>query len=513
MIKDIKFVRNMKILYCVIFVIAGVVFAGCKSPMGGNSEPESEAETFSFSDANEIIYNPDMGFYSSMDIKVQEDGIYDFAWKKEVISNQSATLYNGTYDKDATFNLIHLKMDISDFSKYGYLRTTTPSNRSDKELTDKALSDISGLLDSLRAGEKTAVIRFSYDPGYSGQTYKVGDEDIFYDVEPESISTVLGHIEKLCPILIEHADVLTAVECGMLGPWGEMHSTKLATGEGNIKAVVTKFLDCLENCDIPLLVRQPAFIYDYLNSSGSIPEYSVDKDSKEYKLGLYNDGYLGSESDSGTFNINRKNEINFMKQFTNHTPYGGELIGDYGLTGSSSPSIEEMNDVCLSFLNIGWNYDVLSNLKSKTKYYYNGESCFDYLIKHMGYRFVLTKSKFTKSSDGKYLRTEFMIKNNGFANLPMNRSKEIQVILCKSGTNVPCATYTLSETFDSTDEKEITITVGNSEINIENLESAERYDVYLKLCNDKGKYAIRFANPSSNWNSALKANYAGTFTK
>lgn len=508
----------MKNLFFVVFAGLGVILAGCSMPSGGNSEPESEAETFSFSDANEIIYNPDMGFYRADKIKVTGSGITNLTTVKDNVG-ADPTKYNGTYCGWAFSNLVHLRFDISAFS-------SANTGGTDGELTETAISDICEVLDCVRQKEKTAIVRFAYDPDYSGATHQVDGDAVFNDIEPSDIDVILGHVDQICNILKNYEDILTAVECGMVGPWGEMHSTTMASNLDNITAIMGRFLTGLSNVKTPLLVRQPLFIYEYLNlsHSGSVPLYTVAKNSDAYRLGMYNDGYLGSSTDLDTYKINRSSEIEFMKQFTNHTPYGGEVCAynatDSNLIGDKSralwdddSSIEEMYDVHLSYLNMAWNNNVLAEIQSKSEYNYHGENRFEYILKHMGYRFVLTKSKFTKSSDGKYLRTEFMIKNNGFANLPMNRSKKIKVILCKSGTNVPCATYTLSETFDSTDEKEITITVGKSEINIENLESAERYDVYLKLCDDEGKYAIRFANPSSNWNSELKANYAGTFIK
>lgn len=516
--------RNI-IRLCEIFSIA-IIISGCSNPVSQKSDSENSGpgnlgsgnsgDSVLWRDANEIIYNPDVGFYSAMDIKVEQNGIYDFAWKKEVIGNQSATLYNGSYNSGATFNLIHLKFDISDFSKNGYLRDSTSqedaANRTDKELTSAALSDISGLLDSLRTGEKTAIVRFAYDPGYSGKTYKDNGKDVYYDIEPKSVDMILKHIEQLCPTLIEHSDVITAIECGMVGPWGEMHGTTMAKTDGNIKKIMTQFLDCLKDCEIPFLVRQPAFIYDYLSleHSTTVPSYSVVKGSKDYKLGLYNDGYLGSDSDSGTFRINRGNEIAFMKQFTDHTPYGGELIGDYGLTSASGFSgISEMNDVHLSFLNIGWNDSVLLKLKSDNKYRYDEESSFDYIIKHMGYRFVLEEP--VLDTVGRYIKFDLKIENNGFANLPMHRRKQLKILICKKGNTDIVIQHTHDKTLDSSDEKEFAFSIEN--IDTSTLEIGSDYDVYLKVCNSDGKYAIRFVNPSSNWNETLKANYVGSFHK
>lgn len=42
-------------------------------------------------------------------------------------------------------------------------------------------------------------------------------------------------------------------------------------------------------------------------------------------MGLYNDGYMGSNSDLGTFS-NREIETNWLHRVTEETYYGGEFL-------------------------------------------------------------------------------------------------------------------------------------------------------------------------------------------
>ena len=478
------------IMYLVFATILFSAFLSCKPEI---EEPE-DGETLVHSTEG-IIYNPDMGFYSSITVEVKENGISDFSSVKKKI-RKTPTYFTGTYSSDATFPLLHLKVDISAFSK-------RVNSSTDKDLTTAAINDIDEMLSCVEEAEKTAIIRFAYDPGYDGKKNSSGE---YADVEPEDFNKLLSHVEAICGVLKEYPRALTAIECGMIGPWGEMHSTSYANGiEGNelyyIVQVMNKFLTCLEGCDIPLLVRQPRFIYactghDYTSS------YSPSQSDSYYRLGIYNDGYLGSSSDLGTFRSNRTQEIEYLKGFTNHTPYGGELCtGDEAVWKTDfNSAMEEMQDLHLSFLNIGWNDSALKALCNKNAYRYNGEHAFIYIIKHMGYRYSL-RNPCTLELTGNTLSISMDIKNDGFGDMPMHRTKNIRIffvrddgsVVNEGGTEVSGITFKGS--------------TRNLSFNVQAPTETGSYHVYFRVCDGDGKYPIKFADPS--WNEEIAANGLG----
>ena len=124
------------------------------------------------------------------------------------------------------------------------------------------------------------------------------------------MSTIETHIKQLSEILNKHADTLTAIESGFLGPWGEMHSSKIATEEN--KALVIKYQ--LENTkEIPILARTPKAMFTYFGKSLDEMEKLTIKSSDEgYRLGLFNDGYLGTDTDCGTYKYDREREVNWL---------------------------------------------------------------------------------------------------------------------------------------------------------------------------------------------------------
>ena len=242
----------------ILFILSFFFLLSCGSDSDDdNTRSESYNQDISSSSAR-VIYNPDMGFYSAETISVQADGSVN----KTLVEKASFLDEKGSYNSNATFNLIHLKIDISQCRNLSHLN----------------LSGIDTLLSNLEKAEQTAVIRFAYDKNYKGN--KSG-------VEPDDFSTILNHIEDICALLKKHTKVLTALECGMLGPWGEMHTTDFAekampvdkfkstlksispnlnpaidNGEveiekGSIVIIMEKFVSCLVRTELRFLVLQP----------------------------------------------------------------------------------------------------------------------------------------------------------------------------------------------------------------------------------------------------------------
>ena len=146
------------------------------------------APSISYTDSDEIIYNPDIGFYSVAPIVILNiNGIDNKTSIKEYISRIPDFLENSVYKSNATFNLVHLRIDISRFAKRPWKDTSTETTI-DKEFTQAALNDIKEILEHLKVNGKTAIIRFAYDDGFNGDlsTPKV--------CEPKDFNMLLTHI-------------------------------------------------------------------------------------------------------------------------------------------------------------------------------------------------------------------------------------------------------------------------------------------------------------------------------
>lgn len=423
-------------------------------------------QNLNYQESTERINNPDQGFYRPIYVRITEDGI---SYNKNIVNN--------------TTQLYHLRIDISAFSQ-------ASNEIADKALTENALSGIDELLSYLREKNKSAIARFVYDPGLNGSSNK----------EP-ALDMILHHISQLSTILDQYHDTLTAIEVGLIGPWGEMHTSTMAN-----KDVINALIDAYLNntTEIPILVRTPKMIYNYLGITiDDIDTYRIESTAKAYRLGLFNDGYLGSSNDLGTYS-NREKEVPWLALQNGHLPYGGEVVIPNSTLHDIENCPEEMFQLHLSYLNIEWNYNVIDKWKNSTyteaagaDSLYYGETAFQYIENHMGYRFVLENSILEYDTAVSQFGIDLSLRNVGFGNLsrPMNMT-----LLLESETGE--ITFIDAGQFNGgkkiTFQTDLTLKDGN-------------YNVYLKLDKGNGKYALRFANDL--WNEELQANRIGSFSK
>ena len=207
----------------------------------------------------------------------------------------------------------------------------------DIPIDDATLDAWRATLANVRANGALVTPRFAYDSGgVSG-------------CEPADFDVLLTHVRQIAGVLNEYADVVVSVECGMIGPWGEMHSSKYddASHPEYDTAVVRTWLDELDP-RIKLQVRGPKYLFRLFRkevlgrTSGNVDGETVLARLSELpdweRLGLFNDGYLGTCADYGTFtdgirsfatgngvnNFTRAQAMRWLSRLRG-VPYGGEL--------------------------------------------------------------------------------------------------------------------------------------------------------------------------------------------
>lgn len=323
------------------------------------------------------------------------------------------------------------------------------------------------------------------------------------------MNLILRHIEQIGSVIKNHSDVLTAVEVGMIGPWGEMHSSAIATKD-NFNALIAAWL---KNTDgtTPILARRPRMIADYLGINvKELGDRIAQKDTDEYRLGVFNDGYLGSANDLGTY-VNRDIEVKWLSNQAAHTPFGGEVT----IPGSEYNKINfaayEMFLTHTSYLNELWNDKVIAEWKNTiydekagtdNKYY--GKTAYEYIRDHMGYRFTISDIALPIKPD-KNIKIKFNITNDGFGNLLKNKTCEL-LFVGKDKTYIspininPVQWYTGNTyTIEST---------------VNPVLSSGEYTVYLRMRapqqSDIPRYCVAFAN--GRYNFDIQANELGTIS-
>ena len=262
--------------------------------------------------------------------------------------------------------------------------------------------------------------------------------------EPETFGKILEHINQIkeSGLLEEYKDIIMFVESGFVGKWGEQHGGKFCSLE-NKAQLLDVLLDIVPD-NIPVTVRTPNTIAKWLNvSEDKLDTFIAEKGSRASRVGLYNDGYMGSDSDLGTYRY-RNSSINFFYNQMRYTYYGGEFSGNIEFamkydTYKPENCIKEMYKSHLSYINgnifslyknytFGKIYDV-ENVDNSAYY---GQNVFKFIRDHLGYRLVLRKSDIQKEvRQGEIFNIKIEIENTGFAN-PIRKMKS-ELILEKSG--------------------------------------------------------------------------------
>ncbi len=426
-----------------------------------NEEPLKTVavQPLDYEESTTTVYNPDQGFYIPVTVTVKADGV--------------------SYNENSmgSVKLNHLRMDISAFS--------SKAGGTDMALTQAALDGIESLVLYLREHDKNAIVRFCYAPKFGNAA----------NCEP-SLANMVNHIKQFCSVLNRFPSTVTALEVGMVGPWGEMHTSEIVKDPATINTLIDTFLK--NTTALPVLVRTPKMIYNYLE----LPNHE-----DIYRLGIFNDGYLGSDDDLGTY-ADRETDVAFISGQTAHLPFGGEVTVPESTLHNIEVCLPEMGQIHLSYLNEQWNNIVVEKWKNTTvtencegaapDWY--GKSAYDYIQNHMGYRFVLKNSTFTYTENYDSLQIALTLENVGFGNL--NKAKKVKILFVDENGKTAYAVNKADFNGENTLNYSLPL----------DLEKGS-YNVYIRLYGDELKgeprYALQFAN-SDLYDAALYANRVGS---
>ena len=465
-------------------------------------------------------------------------------------------------------------------------------------LTPYALDYMRGLLQKVREGNGVAFVKFSYDGnGFNYiESHKYPQlnltEGLIHGPEPTFVTknnpmpmcNVPGHEDKnwiqyhiwqLKPIFEEYEDIIMSVKTGMLGPWGEQHSSPEAQNVDAYKMLLDAYLDAVPDSRA-LLTHAGGFLAWYNETYGTTYTFSnIDsipippKGSSEARFGFFNDSYAaGNWDDNGSLSegnpmIESKYGNSTYDRYRvtkwihkqNQFVQGEGGIGD-NVFGNMPGAIIEAQELRTSNLNMRhgsynrWNSFIYNEANvttavqfpaneeeliaqaftgpTKTAIFdpvYEGRSGLEYFRDRMGYRLVLREAK---ASEFVKQKSTFMfegkIQNVGFGNV-VNKKKVSVILKAKDGSN----TYTAVTNLDARDwlndeggngrpDNTAAWRDINFSINMDAFGSVldGDYEIYLKINDPKeqsvNKRCIRFANKGNSWNTDLGANLIGFTT-
>lgn len=310
-----------------------------------------------------------------------------------------------------------------------------------EQIPKEALEYFSSILTFFEEHDKGIILRIVYDTKGRGM-----------ENEPSSIKIVKSHMKQLGSIICEHMGEKKSLPGKILvhqglfvGSWGEMHGSKFLT-EARMKELSDTFLEATKG-SCPIAVRKPV----------QLRQLSCQKTASNTNFTLFNDAIFGSETDLGTYGTIRKSalsenserektpwaredELSWQQSFMQQSFCGGEVLGGMNTISESSGNtdhsqrtldwkqvVEDLAKMHVSYLNSIYSKEVLDDWKAQ-RIMWNGEeiSEYDYIGRHLGYRFTVTQVKISCVSPEKKKQTQsqisssivtLTIKNTGFANL------------------------------------------------------------------------------------------------
>lgn len=317
-----------------------------------------------------------------------------------------------------------------------------------EQIPKEALECFSSILTFFEQHDKGIILRIVYDTKGRGM-----------ENEPSSIKIVKSHMKQLGSIICEHTSEKKSLPGKILvhqglfvGSWGEMHGSKFLS-EARMKELSDTFLEATKG-SCPMAVRKPVQLRQLsCQKEASAPL----QNAPNTNFTLFNDAIFGSETDLGTYGTIRKSgvpensdkektpwareyELTWQKTKLQQSFCGGEVLGGMNTLSESSGNkdqsprtldwkqvVADLAKMHVSYLNSIYSKEVLDDWKAQ-RIMWNGEeiSEYDYIGRHLGYRFVVTQVKISCVSPEKKKQTQsqisenvitLTIKNTGFANL------------------------------------------------------------------------------------------------
>lgn len=222
----------------------------------------------------------------------------------------------------------------------------------------------------------------------------------------------MRHMEQLGEVFSEYEDQIYIVQGVLVGSWAEMHSSRYLTRENYLK-LVRKMDDAMPE-KIFLAVRTPAY---WRMAAGRKEPLTADEawNPAELmsRLSLFNDGILGNSLDCGTYgdvpaesSVSlqdkwvREDELGFQNELNLYVPNGGEAVLDNELNDLENAD-DAFRIMHISYLNQAHDPEVVGKWKN-TVYQeagsvYDGMSGYDYIERHLGYRYVIRDASVRQS--------------------------------------------------------------------------------------------------------------------
>lgn len=341
--------------------------APATTPVGAESTPG--LMTLAYTTTTEPIINPERGFYTSIDLPFTSD--------------LASVRARGN-------SLIRIYVRLDDWRE--------------SDLPQTLLDDLDVFFARVRQAGLKIVLRFSYNFGP------------YPDSEPDaSKQWMFRHMDQLKPFLAKNYDVITWVEAGFIGAWGEWHTSTngLDTSDMDKGEILDKLLDTLP-ADRMVQLRYPS---DLIKLMGAEPvtEAEAFSGSNKARVGHHNDCFLASDDDQGTYSRgggSREEYQAYLSELGRFTPIGGETCAANPPRTDCETALREMALLHFSEINESYHPQTLG--------YWKKQGCYEEISQRLGYQLTLQSATMTPQvKPGGELSLTVTLTNTGFA-APIN---------------------------------------------------------------------------------------------
>jgi hypothetical protein len=307
------------------------------------------------------------------------------------------------------------------------------------------LQSISDGFGRVRAAGMKSIVRIVYNDGFDTNPPK--------EASPEYLQQ---HLTQLKPIFEANKDVIAYVCAGIIGAWGEWHSTYYyrdpaqAYEQYNLpsaawrRQVIDWLLDMLPSNQFVLIRRpwwkDPAFVGDALYPGEQVTEETAFTTAGVARVGHHNDAFLASEDDWGTYASGDprgtiEDQKTFLSNDTLYVPIGGETANYDSNYLSCATCQNELARLHWTFLHEDYYPDAVNALKN--------QGCWGNISAHLGYRLVLTTATLpTVIRDNEAFNIAFTVENRGWA--PAYKERPIYLVVTNAATGDAVTSVALS---------------------------------------------------------------------
>lgn len=372
----------------------------------------------------------------------------------------------------------------------------------DKALDAAAQENIQKIFDLFADSPIKIILRFLYDWDGSGEEH-----------EPKNMLMIREHMREVGNLINKNTHVIYTIQGIFVGSWGEMHGSAWLSAEDMTTLLLQYAYETDES--VYLAVRTPDHYRTIMEELTNHPEryqnFNITPESLKKRLGLYNDGLLGSISDLGTYKsaaaasteeegkLRRKEELMFQNELCLSVPNGGEAVTDNPYNDWEN-AIADLRTMHVSYLNQMYDKEVIDKWKNSSYQgedtLYHGMSAYDYITRHLGARFVLRDCTLSQSSKKPYVANGTLtIENTGFSNLYHPKKFNLDLIHKETGSTTTLLSQDTEESCQPTHWNAGEVTTLNFHFSPEEYAIGE-YTLIAKLYDEQKEETLPFANNS-----------------